>query len=253
MNNLLQKIRAASGHVAFYYRPLDGGCAQMYNEMMPVVAASVIKIPIMVEAFRQFEVGELNPRQTYRIKAEDKMPSCGALNRMHDGLEVTMRDLVELMIVLSDNTATNILIDILGIARVNATLEAEGLKVTRLRRKLFDKAGMEAGLSNHVCAREIGLLLERMYASTLVSPEASAQMLEILRNQKLNGKMPFFLKPRGIACAHKTGEDDGITHDVGVVYAKNPFVLCMLSEETDVPGFERLIQDVARELAAMNS
>ena len=253
VNNLMQKIREAPGHVAFYYRPLDGGCAQMYNEMMPVVAASVIKIPIMVEAFRQFENGELNPRQTYRIKAEDKMPSCGALNRMHDGLEVTMRDLVELMIVLSDNTATNILIDILGIARVNATLEAEGLKVTRLRRKLFDKAGMEAGLSNHVCAREIGLLLERMYAGTLVSPEASAQMLEILRNQKLNGKMPFFLKPRGIACAHKTGEDDGITHDVGVVYAKNPFVLCMLSEETDVPAFERLIQDVARELAAMNS
>ena len=249
----MQKIREAPGHVAFYYRPLDGGCAQMYNEMMPVVAASVIKIPIMMEAFRQFENGELNPRQTYQIKAEDKMPSCGALNRMHDGLEVTMRDLVELMIVLSDNSATNILIDRLGIDRVNATMEAQGLKVTRLRRKLFDRAGMEAGLSNHVCAREIGLLLERMYAGTLVSPEASAQMLEILRNQKLNGKMPFFLKPRGVACAHKTGEDDGITHDVGVVYAKNPFVLCMLSEETDVPGFERLIQDVARELAEMNS
>ena len=249
----MQKIREAPGHVAFYYRPLDGGCAQMYNEMMPVIAASVIKIPIMVEAFRQFENGELNPQQTYRIKAEDKMPSCGALNRMHDGLEVTMRDLVELMIVLSDNTATNILIDRLGIDRVNATLEAEGLKVTRLRRKLFDKAGMKAGLSNHVCAREIGLLLERMYAGALVSPEASAQMLEILRNQKLNGKMPFYLKPRGVACAHKTGEDDGITHDVGIVYAKNPFVLCMLSEETDVPSFERLIQDVARELAEMNS
>ena len=249
----MQKIRAASGHVAFYYRPLDGGCAQMYNEMMPVVAASVIKIPIMVEAFRQFESGELNPLETYRIKPEDKMPSCGALNRMHDGLEVTMRDLVELMIVLSDNSATNILIDRLGIARVNATLEAEGLKVTRLRRKLFDKAGMEAGLSNHVCAREIGLLLERMYAGTLVSPQASTEMLEILRNQKLNGKMPFFLKPRGIACAHKTGEDDGITHDVGVVYARRPFVLCMLSEETDVPAFERLIQDVARELAELNS
>ena len=253
MLDIMQKMREASGHVAMYYRPLDGGCARMYNEMLPVRAASVIKIPIMVEAFRQFEAGELDPQQTYRIKAEDKMPSCGALNRMHDGLEVTMRDLVELMIVLSDNTATNILIDRLGVARVNATLEAEGLKVTRLRRKLFDKAGMEAGLSNHVCAREIGLLLERMYAGTLVSPEASAQMLEILRNQKLNGKMPFFLKPRGIACAHKTGEDDGITHDVGVVYAKNPFVLCMLSEETDVPGFERLIQDVAGELAAMNS
>ena len=253
MERLKQRIREASGHVAVYYRPLDGGCAQMYNEMMPVIAASVIKIPIMVEAFRQFEAGELDPAATHRVTAEEKMPSCGALNRMHDGLEVTMRDLVELMIVLSDNSATNILIDILGIDRVNATMEAEGLKVTKLRRKLFDRAGMEAGLSNHVCAREIGVLLERMYAGTLVSPEASAQMLEILRNQKLNGKMPFFLKPRGIACAHKTGEDDGITHDVGIVYAKKPFVLCMLSEETDVPTFERLIQDVAGTLAEMNS
>ena len=253
MDKLRQRIREAPGHVAVYYRPLDGGCAQMYNEMMPVVAASVIKIPIMVEAFRQFEAGELDPLETHRIRPEEKMPSCGALNRMHDGLEVTMRDLVELMIVLSDNSATNILIDRLGIARVNATLEAEGLKVTRLRRKLFDKAGMEAGLSNHVCAREIGLLLERMYAGTLVSPQASAEMLEILRNQKLNGKMPFFLKPRGIACAHKTGEDDGITHDVGIVYAKKPFVLCMLSEETDVPTFERLIQDLACTLAELNS
>ena len=253
MERLKQRIREASGHVAVYYRPLDGGCAQMYNEMMPVVAASVIKIPIMVEAFRQFEAGELDPLETHRIRPEEKMPSCGALNRMHDGLEVTMRDLVELMIVLSDNSATNILIDRLGIDRVNATMEAQGLKVTRLRRKLFDRAGMEAGLSNHVCAREIGLLLERMFAGTLVSPQASAEMREILRNQKLNGKMPFFLKPRGIACAHKTGEDDGITHDVGIVYARKPFVLCMLSEETDVPSFERLIQDVACTLAELNS
>ena len=124
--------------------------------------------------------------------------------------------------------------------------------MTKLRRKLFDKAGMEAGLSNHVCAREIGLLLERMYAGTLVSPRASAEMLEILRNQKLNGKMPLLLPGEG-RTAHKTGEDDGITHDVGVVYARRPFVLCMLSEETDVPAFERLIQDVARELAELNS
>ena len=77
-------------------------------------------------------------------------------------------------------------------------------------------------------------------------------MLESLRNQKLNGKLPFFLKPRGVAVAHKTGEDDGITHDVGIVFARRPFVLCMLSNETDVPAFERLIQDAARELADLN-
>lgn len=98
----------------------------------------------------------------------------------------------------------------------------------------------------------MGILLEMMYRGELVSAEASAQMIEILRNQKLNGKMPFFLKPQGIASAHKTGEDDGITHDVGIVFTSKPFVLCMLSNETDVPAFERLIQDIARDLAEIN-
>lgn len=253
MNGLMQKMREVPGHAAMYYLPLDGGCARMYNEMMPVRAASVIKIPIMVEAFRQFEAGKLNPSEVHVLRGEEKMPSCGALNRMHDGLEVTMRDLVELMIVLSDNTATNILIDRLGISNVNATLEGLGLRHTVLRRKLFDAAGHAAGIENTVCAKEIGLLLEWMYQGKLVSEAASAEMLEILKNQKLNGKMPFYLKPQGIACAHKTGEDDGITHDVGIVYARKPFVLCMLSEDTEVPAFERLIQDVARELVGENS
>lgn len=249
---LMERMRNMPGQVALYYRPLEGGCAQMFNADAPLLAASVIKIPIMVEAFRQFEAGLLSPEAPYVLRDADKLPSCGALNRLHAGLELTMRDLVEMMIVLSDNTATNVLIDRLGLENVNATMARLDMRQSVLRRKLFDPAGRAAGIENTVSAREIGMLLERMYAGTLISPEASAAMLEILRNQKLNGKLPFYLKPRGIAVAHKTGEDDGITHDVGIVYAGHPFVLCMLSNETDVPAFERLIQDAGRELADLN-
>jgi len=224
----------------------------MHNENEPLIAASVIKIPIMVEAFRQFEAGILSPNDVHVLRDAEKMPSCGALNRMHDGLEVSLRDLVELMIVLSDNTATNILIDLLGKDNVNATLQSLGITRSVLRRKLFDREAHLKGIENTVTARDMGILLEKMYAGELVSEAASREMLEILRNQKLNGKMPFYLKPRGIASAHKTGEDDGITHDVGIVFARKPFVLCMLSNETDVPAFERLIQETARELAEMN-
>lgn len=252
MMNILERIRRADGHVSLYYRPLDGGCALMHNENEPLLAASVIKIPIMVEAFRRFAEGSLNPGDVHVLREEEKMPSCGALNRMHAGVEVSLHDLVELMIVLSDNTATNILIDLLGIENVNNTMRAYGLTRSTLRRKLFDKAGHAAGIENTVTAREMGMLLEKMYAGELVNPEASREMLDILRNQKLNGKMPFFLKPRGIASAHKTGEDDGITHDVGIVFTRKPFVLCMLSNETNVPVFERMIQDTARDLADMN-
>lgn len=253
MMKILDQVRRAPGHVSLYYRPLDGGCAMHYNENEPLIAASVIKIPIMVEAFRRFEEGSLDPNALHVLREEEKMPSCGALNRMHAGLQITLRDLVDLMIVLSDNTATNILIDLLGIDAVNATLRACGVEKSTLRRKLFDRAGHLAGIENTVTARDMGILLEKMYHGELVSPQASAEMIEILRNQKLNGKMPFHLKPRGIVSAHKTGEDDGITHDVGIVFARKPFVLCMLSNETTVPVFERLIQDTALELAEMNS
>lgn len=253
MIKILEKMCRAPGHVSLYYKPLDGGCAMNYNENEPLIAASVIKIPVMVEAFRRFEEGTLSPDDVHVLSDGEKLPSCGALNRMHAGLEVTLHDLVELMIVLSDNTATNILIDLLGIDSINATMRAQGLVKSTLRRKLFDAAGHAAGIENHVTAREMGMLLEKMYLGELISEKASVEMIEILKNQKLNGKMPFFLKPRGIVSAHKTGEDTGITHDVGIVYTRKPFVMCMLSNETEVPVFERLIQDMARDLADMNS
>lgn len=79
----------------------------------------------------------------------------------------------------------------------------------------------------------------------LISPEASDEMLHILGDQRLNGKMPFHLHSRDIDCAHKTGEDDGITHDVGVIFADTPRIFCFVSQHTDVPKAERVLQDLA--------
>ena len=184
MMKILEKMSSASGHVSLYYCSLEDGCELVHNENEPLLAASVIKIPIMVEAFRRFEEGSLSPEAVHVLKEEEKMPSCGALNRMHAGLEVSMMDLVELMIVLSDNTATNILIDILGIENVNAAMRAEGLTQSTLRRKLFDAEASRRGLVNHITAREIGMLLEKMYAGEIVSPEASRRMLSIMCDQR---------------------------------------------------------------------
>ena len=80
----------------------------------------------------------------------------------------------------------------------------------------------------------------------LVSPPASRMMRSILLDQRLNGKIPFFLHSQDIDVAHKTGEDDGITHDVGIIYASTPRILCFMSSETDVPRAERCLQDLAR-------
>ena len=217
-----------------------------YHPDLPQVAASVIKIPVMVEAFRRREAGLLDFSEEVTLRPEDKMPSCGALTYMHDGLRVQVRDLVTLMIILSDNTATNLLIDRLGIDAVNRTARELGLSAgTCLRRRLFDAERSRQGIENTVTAGDMAALLDKMLRGDLISPAASAEMLRILGDQRLNGKMPFYLHSRGIGCAHKTGEDDGITHDVGIIQTEQPWIFCFLSSETDVPAAERVIQRTA--------
>lgn len=238
-------VRGLPGHIGVFIRDAVTGEEYAHQADDPIEAASVIKLTVMAEAFRQFEAGDLDPEETVIIKAEDKLPSCGALTYMHNRVTVTIGDLVTLMIILSDNTATNLLIDRLGIDRVNALIGDLALTGTRLNRKLFMPELARQGVRNTVSARDMGRLMHGLLAGRVVSESASARMLRILRDQRLNGKMPFFLHDKGIACAHKTGEDDGITHDVGVIFAEHPIIFCFLAERADVPRAERALQDIA--------
>ena len=244
---ILEPLYRCPGKIGFYYKNLTTGEEWELGSRQPLVAASVIKLPVLVEIFALLERGELRRDETFRLREEDKLPSCGALNCMHDGLQVTLQDLYTLMIVLSDNTAANMLIRRIGMDRVNGCMRRLGLRTTALNRLLFDDEASARGVQNIISAWEMGILLERMASGSLVSPEASAEMVGILENQRLNGKMPFYFTEE-IRIAHKTGEDDGISHDVGIVFAPQPFVACFCSNETDVPQFETAIQKITRDL-----
>lgn len=244
----MNRLRATRGRVGFWAKPLDGE-ATGFNEDLPLVAASVVKVPVMVEAFRQFRAGLLDPDEQVTIRPEDRMPSCGALTYLSDKVRPTLMDLTTLMIILSDNTAANLMIDRVGVDAVNRTMEERGVPGICLRRKFFQPQLAALGITNTVTARGCGVLLEKMAKGELLGGEDDAKMLSILYNQRLNGKIPFFL--HGVKIAHKTGEDDGTTHDAALIQAKRPFVLCMLSNDVDVPEYERLMQDTARELYEM--
>jgi beta-lactamase class A len=238
-------LEKSPGKVSCWAKNLLTGEEVAYHPTEKLLAASVIKIPILVECFAQMEEKRIDRHTLFTIHAADKMPSCGALNYMHDGLVVTLEDLYTLMIILSDNTATNLLIDYLGIEAVNARMASLGMKITHLNRRLFEPELARAGIENYIAAREIGDLLERMTLGTLVSPAASQEMLAILAKQRLNSKIPFMLPP-GTRVAHKTGEDGGIAHDVAVVYGQQNFILCLCANEVEVAPFERKMQDIAR-------
>ncbi len=242
------QLERLGGDTGVYVKNLITGETFMRGEDIPVVAASVIKIPVMIEAFRAAHEGELSLHEIHALRDEERMPSCGTLKAMHTGIEMTLLDLIKLMIIVSDNSATNIMINRLGIENVNRTLRALGCEKTTLNRLLFDAEASRRGVKNYITAREMGEVLEKIWRGEVVSKEASAQMMDILLDQRLNGKLPFFIDSMGVDVAHKTGEDDGISHDVGVIFAKEPLVCCFVGEHVNVPLYERLMQDAARVL-----
>jgi len=184
------------------------------------------------------------------ISKKDCVPSCGALTYLHDGIQVTLMDLVTLMIIFSDNTATNVLIDFIGMDEINCTIKNLGFEKTILQRKMFDLEKSQRGIQNYITAGEVGRLLKMMFEGALISRQASEKMISIMKNQQLSSKIPFYIKaiPDGPEIAHKTGEDTGISHDVGIIYGKIPFLVCFCGNETDTPNFERVMADISLEL-----
>ena len=245
---LAPQLEALGGDTGVYVKNLVTGETWSRGADVPVVAASVIKIPVMIEAFAQRERGELDFDEIHALRDEERLPSCGTLKAMHTGIEMTLEDLIRLMIIVSDNAATNIMIRRVGMDSVNATLRSLGCEKTTLNRLLFDSEASRRGIKNFITAGEMGMLLEALYRGQIVSKEAGREMLDILLDQRLNGKIPFFIDSMGIDVAHKTGEDDGISHDVGIIYAKEPMVCCFVGEHVDVPRYERLMQDAAKAL-----
>ena len=243
--SLEEYLEGIPGKLSVYYKNLSTGEVLDYHGGLPLMAASVIKIPVLVETFRQIQAGSLKRDQLYVLQEEDKMPSCGCLNRMHAGMNLTVQDLYNLMIILSDNTATNILIRLLGgTEEINGSLAKMGYQTCRVNRLLFDSEAADKGIENYVSGREIGDMLEKMYRGKMIDRKSSEEMLEIMKSQRLKNKIPFYFQGC-VPIAHKTGEDDGITHDVGIIFGSQPFILCCMSNETDCTRFNRFIQKLA--------
>ena len=169
---------------------------------------------------------------------------------MHTGTQLTPVDLCWLMITISDNMATNMLIDLLGEEKIMNNIRALGLEGVELNRKLFETRPGFREKSNYITAAGIGKLLEMIYRGQLVSEQASKKMMDMLLAQQCTNKMPLLLPGEGVA-AHKTGEDDTITHDTGIVFAKEPFVACFCNGQLEM-GTEGqmniLIGQITREL-----
>ena len=247
LETIRNEMEEIPGYLGFYYKNLVTGQEFGVNAEEAFSAASVIKLPLYLHVLNRCAEGKMSMDDVLTVTQEDKVPICGALTLFTGPVEADIRTLCKLMISISDNTATNRLIDHCTIEGVEAGFRAMGLEKTVLRRKLFDAAASAAGVQNTICPREIGMLLERLYREEFISPEVSREALDTLLLQQVDHKLNGKLCGR-VNIAHKTGEDDNLSNDVGIVYAPQPFVICFAGYDTDVYRWEDLMRRAAYDL-----
>lgn len=236
-----EKLIGESGaEVSVAYRTLDGREEWMYEADRVFHAASTMKVPVMVELFRQEAEkllrlsDEIDVRNDFK-SVVDGSPYSLSLGDDSDatvyqnvGKTMTLEALNVQMITVSSNFATNLLIDRLGVENVRKTVEAMGAPGMQVRRGVEDQKAFDQGIINETTARGLFLILNAIARGQAVSKDSSERMVEVLAAQKFNEGIPRGLPP-GTRIAHKTGTITRVHHDAAIVYGDSPCVLVILT------------------------
>lgn len=229
-------------------------------------AASTMKVPVMIELFRQVDAGKRSLDDTILVSNAFTSMVDGSpftLNAGDDsdqetykaiGQRLTLREACERMITVSSNITTNLLIDALGIERIRATastLDDHG--GMDIRRKVEDGPAFRAGMNNTTTAAGLAVLFEAIRDGRAASPASTREMIDILKRQTFNDGIPAGLPP-GTAVAHKTGTITKIHHDAGIVFGTVPYVLVVMTRGIEsekasdalIAGITRILDQAVR-------
>jgi beta-lactamase class A len=216
------------------------------NADEPMPTASLIKLPVMVETYFQVHEKKVALTDKVELKKDDKVPGSGILtDHFSEGASFSLRDAVRLMIVFSDNTATNLVLDKIGIGSVHERMKSLKLPNTKIHAKVYkgsttsiDPEGAKMFGLGRTTAREMITLLEMLHQGKVVSADASKEMLDHLHKCEDKDKFPRFL-PAGIKVAHKTGSVSDARTDAGILYLKSgPAALCVLTAQNKDKTFK---------------
>jgi beta-lactamase class A len=257
----VQKLIDGSGaEVAVALQTLDGKERLAIDPDKSFHAASTMKVPVMIELFRQAEAGTLSLDDPLPVKNEFHSIVDGSVYQLSVGDDsdaeiykaagktMTLRQLCEAMITVSSNFAANLLIERLGAKNIQATtdrLSAPGMHVLR---GVEDQKAFDAGMNNTTSAQALAVLLMKLAAGRAVSPTADKEMVAILERQHFHDAIPAGL-PDGTLVAHKTGNITKIHHDAAIVYGNRPYVLVVLVRGIeDQKQSAALIASISREV-----
>jgi beta-lactamase class A len=219
-------LSGLDGDAGLYAEDIETGETLTVNPDRVFPSASVIKLPLLSLLLEDGRDGRVDLERPAPIEPRNRVGGTGILRELPENLSLPLSSLAKLMIVLSDNVATNAIIDAVGMDRVNGHCRERGLTATSLQRKMMDFDAIGKGRNNYTSAGDIGKMLALVSRGEWTSPEISSAIVKFMAGQQLRSKLPALLpveeaaegrpSPGKVCVANKTGDLDRIQHDVGV-------------------------------------
>ena len=230
----------ASGSFGVSVEALQSDFSFFYNEHMLCPAASTIKIHILLELFNQVRAGEHGLDDLVELpsrKASEgawSATASGVLKELESVRRISLKDAATLMIIVSDNIAANLLIDLLGMDRIQETIQELGLKNTKLTRKMMDLESSRKGMENVSTPHELMLTMKNIAGARFLDSQSSEMVLDLLsKTQDMFGLRRLI--PADVRMEHKTGEFFSVCNDAGIVRVPgNPFIISIMSKDVNL-------------------
>jgi beta-lactamase class A len=213
---LVELLNPPTGVVALAATHVESGRTWRHNEHLRLPSASLIKLPILATFWETVEAGRLDPSERVSVSAEAlRVEGTGVLKALSPGLKPTWSDLATLMITVSDNVATNLIIDRLGMETIQGWIDEARLAETRIERRMMDREAMSAGRGNWTSAADMETMLLAIAAGRCVSGEASREMRRVLEAQQIQDRLARRVG-EGVRVGSKTGNFCDVIHDAGI-------------------------------------
>lgn len=231
-NEIELVLKGARGEYTVYAYDLGSRQSLGINENRAMTAASLIKLPVLVSLYQSAESGKISLDSKYVLTETDKIQGSGSMAYAKAGTSYTYRKMAELMGQQSDNTAFHVLSGKLGGEEIEKTITQAGLPNTSFK-------------ENETTAYDVATLLIKLYRGELLNRKNSDEILGFLTKTIYEDRIPTGV-PTGVRVAHKVGTEIGVVSDGGIVYAKSPYVLVIMSKEASLTEAQRLLPEVSR-------
>ncbi len=245
---LKAEINRFKGKSGIVIKDLETGWEFSHDAQELFPSASLTKIPLMAACFLAAEQNNFRLDRNIALKSSDKLSGSGILKDMPAGSVFSVDRLIGLMIYESDNTAANILTNLVGFNYLNGAFKTFGIRNTKLSRKIADYRLRDKGIENYTTAVDMALLLDKMYQRRLGDKNVSDRCISVLKLTRMNDRIPKYLPPE-ITVAHKTGLEYGVCHDAGIVFTrKGDFIIVVLTKQsgTNSPAAKEFIARISR-------